>query len=233
MSYPDDQSAVPAREGEATDHDIDFFWDPLCPFCWITSRWVEQLVALRGLRVNWRFISLAILNRDNDMSPERRSRQALGLQTSRVAAAVKAELGNEALRRFITAYGESVWDGPPGSERRPELSTPEHLREVLATAGLPTGFADSLADTSRDALLQQETDLGLARTGPDVGTPIITWGPPDGPSFFGPVISRVPSDEDAVRLWDALTVVATFDSFAELKRTLREPPQLNALNGEG
>lgn len=111
------------------------------------------------------------------------------------------------------------------------LSTHAHGTEVLDAAGLPRGYADALEDTSWDALLDEETELALSRTGRSVGTPIITFGPPEGVSFFGPVISRVPSDDDAVRLWDAVTTLAAFPGFAELKRSLREVPQLPILGG--
>jgi hypothetical protein len=112
---------------------------------------------------------------------------------------------------------------------RDKLSTTEHVTEVLGAAGLPARFAAALDDASWDQLLEQETELALSRTGRDVGTPIITFEPPDGVSFFGPVISRVPSPADSVRLWDAVTTLATFPSFAEMKRSLREPPQLRIL----
>ncbi len=149
----------------------------------------------------------------------------------RVAAAIRDELGREPLGSVVAAYGHSYWDQPQGSGMRSYLSSTEHVIEVLDAAGLPTRFADALDDTSWDTLLDAESQLALARTGRDVGTPIITFHPPDGISFFGPVISRVPSDEDAVELWDAVTKLASFPGFAELKRSLREVPQLNILGG--
>jgi hypothetical protein len=111
------------------------------------------------------------------------------------------------------------------------LSTADHVTDVLSAAGLPGRFADSLDDDSWDELLDAESELALTRTGRDVGTPIITFGPPDGLSFFGPVISRVPSDDEAVELWDAVTTLARFPGFAELKRSMRERPQLTILGG--
>ena len=114
---------------------------------------------------------------------------------------------------------------------RSYLSTHEHAVEVLTAAGLPTGYADALDDDSWDELLDEETELALSRTGRDVGTPIITFQPPDGLSFFGPVISRIPDPGDAVRLWDAVTTLAAFPGFAEMKRSMREVPQLNILGG--
>jgi 2-hydroxychromene-2-carboxylate isomerase len=214
-------------------YDIEFFWDPVCPFAWITSRWVEKVAAQTSYRVDWRFISLRLLNKDKDYAtefpPEYEHGHTAGLRMLRVAAAVRAELGREPLGAIVRAYGESYWDRPKGSGMRSHLSTREHATEVLEAAGVPAGYADALDDTSWDELLDAETELALSRTGRDVGTPIITFRPPDGLSFFGPVISRVPDDEDAVRLWEAVTTLAAFPGFAELKRSMREVPQLNIL----
>ncbi|MEZ5219249.1 MAG: hypothetical protein R2715_22310 [Ilumatobacteraceae bacterium] len=153
------------------------------------------------------------------------------------AAAVRAEHG----RRFdapVTAYGESYRDQQPRSGMRTWLSTTEHvITEALAAAGLPT-----LRRCARRHLgiSSSTTNFALSRTGRDVGTPIITFhrdGSTDsaGPrslSFFGPVISRVPSPEDSVRLWDAVTTLAEFPGFAEMKRSLREAPQLTILGSK-
>ena len=108
-------------------------------------------------------------------------------------------------------------------------ATAGFLAPVLAGLGLPAELVDALEDTSYDAVLQAETDVALALTGKDVGTPILQFDPPGGKAFFGPVISRLPSDEDAVRLWDHVVGLAGFEGFAELKRSLRELPQLPAL----
>jgi 2-hydroxychromene-2-carboxylate isomerase len=216
-------------------YDIEFFWDPVCPFAWITSRWVTKVAALSDYSVDWRFISLRLLNKAkdyaNEFPPEYEAGHSAGLRMLRVAAAVRAELGREPLGGLVTAYGESYWDKPKGSGMRARLSTTEHVVEVLAAAGLPTPYAAALDDTSWDQLIDEETDLALSRTGRDVGTPIITFQPPDGLSFFGPVISRVPDDADALRLWNAVTTLAAFPGFAEMKRSLREVPQLKILGG--
>jgi hypothetical protein len=100
---------------------------------------------------------------------------------------------------------------------------------VLRAIGLPETFATAADDPGWDAELDAETALALSRTGRDVGTPIITFAPPDGVSFFGPVISRIPRDEEAVPLWHAVLTLAQFPGFAEIKRSLREPPQLRIL----
>jgi len=222
-------------------YDIEFFWDPVCPFAWITSRWIEKVAAQKHFKVDWRFISLRLLNKDKDYAtefpPEYEQGHTAGLRMLRVAAAIRQTEGRDVLGPVVTAYGHSYWDRPQGSGMRDYLSSPEHVTEVLKAAGLSTDYISALDDRSWDAELDAETELALSRTGRDVGTPIITFHPNDlGPngqtmSFFGPVISRVPAEADAVRLWDAVTTLATFPGFAELKRSLREVPQLNILGG--
>jgi 2-hydroxychromene-2-carboxylate isomerase len=228
--------AIPTKAPESDpSHDIEFFWDPVCPFAWITSRWVEQVASQRDYKVDWRFISLRLLNKDKDYAvefpPEYEQGHTAGLRMLRVAAAVRHDLGREPLGALVDAYGRSYWDKPRGSGMRARLGTIEHAEEVLAAAGLPLHYAAALDDTAWDAMLDDETELALSRTGRDVGTPIITFKPPTGVSFFGPVISRIPDDADAVRLWDAVTTLAEFPGFAEMKRSLRESPQLNILGG--
>ncbi|MDA3039117.1 MAG: hypothetical protein O3C27_06230 [Actinomycetota bacterium] len=218
-----------------TDYDIEFFWDPVCPFAWITAQWVRQVADQRDYEVDWRFISLRLLNKHKDYAtqfpPEYEHGHTAGLRFLRVAAAVRDELGRQPMGALVEAFGRSYWDMPKGSGMRARLSTTEHATEVLEAAGVPVRFAAALDDTSWDQLLDDETELALARTGRDVGTPIITFQPPDGVSFFGPVISRVPDDADALRLWDAVVTLADFPGFAEMKRSLREAPQLNILGG--
>lgn len=231
------KSAPPSDDA----YDIEFFWDPVCPFAWITSRWLQKVADQTGYRVDWRFISLRLLNKDKDYAtefpPEYERGHTAGLRMLRVAAAVRADLGREPLGAIVKAYGESYWDKPKGSGMRDHLSSPQHITEVLSAAGVATSYVDAVDDTSWDRLLDDETELALSRTGRDVGTPIITFKPPVGASaegsisFFGPVISRVPSDADAVPLWDAVTTLAAFPGFAEMKRSLREVPQLNILGG--
>lgn len=213
--------------------DIEFYWDPVCPFAWITSRWVEKVVAQTDYSVDWRFISLRILNKDKnyatDFPPEYEQGHTAGLRQLRVAAKIREELGREHMGPLYTAFGARYWDMPKGSGLRGRLGTAEHTAEVLATAGLPVEYAVAVDDDSWDAVIEEETELALTRTGRDVGTPIITFHPPDGLSFFGPVISRIPSDEEALPLWNAVIELASFPGFAEMKRSMREAPQLNIL----
>jgi 2-hydroxychromene-2-carboxylate isomerase len=217
-------------------YDIEFFWDPVCPFSWITSRWVSKVAAQKEFNIDWRFISLRLVNKHKDYAadfgPGYEQMHTNGLRVLRVAAAIRNELGRDAVGPFVTAFGHAYWDEPKGSDIRDRIATVDHVESVLETAGLPTHFAAELDNDAWDTMLDAESEMALERTGRDVGTPIITHLPPDGLSFFGPVISQVPSDEDAVRLWDAVTTLGTFPGFAELKRSLRDRPQLNLLGGQ-
>ena len=226
-------SSVPPPSDPSSD--IEFFWDPVCPFAWITSRWVAEVASQRDFSVDWRFISLRLINKDKDYAtefpPEYEHGHTAGLRMLRVAAAIRDELGRDPLGRVVAAYGHSYWDRPEGSGMRAHLSTPEHVVEVLRDAGVDPAYAEHLDNADWGTLIDAEGEMALDRTGRDVGTPIITYDPPDGLSFFGPVISRVPSPDEAVPLWEAVTTLARFGGFAEMKRSMRERPQLDVLGG--
>ena len=213
----------------ATTPDLEFFFDPICPFAWVTSRWVEEVAKLRNINVEWKFIALAIVNEETDYSkfpPAYPSLHGLGRRLLRVAAAARASGGNEAVAAFYTAAGErmhhdgvsvAVFGGEP---------IPENLvAEVIAAAGLDASLVSAADDESWDALLREETELSLSRTGRDVGTPILTFAPGTDreASLFGPVISSIPRGDAALELWDAVQTLARTPGFAELKRSLRDP----------
>lgn len=219
--------------------DIHFYFDPVCPFAWLTSRWVNQVAEQRDYEVDWRFISLRIVNKDIDYDshfpPEYEEGHTSGLRMLRLCARARADHGRDIVGPLYTALGESIFDVAPPPDRsagRGRHGVPEHIEPILDSLGLPLSLADALYDESWDAEIEAETEDARSRTGRDVGTPIIHFQPPDGVAFFGPVISRPPSDEDAVRLWDHVIGLASFGGFAELKRSLRELPQLRVLGVE-
>jgi hypothetical protein len=201
--------------------DLRFWFDPVCPFAWMTSKWVRTVAARREYDVEWRFISLRLLNAhvdyDAQFPPEYEAGHTAGLRLLRVASRVRDEHGPDGVARFYEASGVE-----------PARDTRALAELVLADAGLPAGLAAALDEDERDAGIQAETDEALALTGKDVGTPILQFRPPDGLSFFGPVISRLPDEDRAVELWDSVVTLAGFPGFAELKRSLRERPQLPA-----
>ena len=211
-------------------HDIEFYWDPICPFAWVTSRWVEKVASQRNFSVDWRFLSLAILNEDRDYErdfpPGYPALHRKGRAMLRVAAAARdrgADIGT-----LYTAYGNSIWDRTPSSVGGmfDAIGTQAHLEAVLERVGLDPSLAAAADDPGHDAVLRADTELALRRAGRDLGTPVVVFQPPDGLSFFGPIISRIPNDSEALQLWDAVTLLGTWPGFAELKRTMRETPQL-------
>jgi hypothetical protein len=228
--------ALRASLDEVSNPDINFYFDPVCPFAWMTSKWVRSVMRQRDYAVQWRFISLRLINADVDYDaqfpPEYEAGHTAGLRLLRVAAATRAEFGPSAVGRLYEAYGAHIFDTPPEAVNETELPERRGARSfvqpILTEAGLPTSLADALEDTSFDAVIRSETDEALSLTGKDVGTPIIHFQPPTGVAFFGPVISRLPNEDDAVRLWDHVVGLASFPGFAELKRSLREQPQLAA-----
>ncbi len=213
-------------------YDLHFYFDPVCPFAWMTSKWVRLVAEQRDYHVDWRFISLRILNAhidyDAHFPPEYEAGHTAGLRLLRVAARTRAEHGPEAVGPLYRAIGTRLFD--TSREVDPLSGADQGARRVLepllVETGLPVELADALDDTSLDDEIRAETEEALALTGRDVGTPILHFNPPDGTAFFGPVISRLPSAEDAVLLWDHVIGLAEFGGFAELKRSLRERPQL-------
>jgi hypothetical protein len=212
------------------DADINFYFDPLCPFAWMTSKWVRLVTAQRDYHVDWRFISLRMINANVDYGSHFPAGYAAGhtagLRLLRVAARTRAQHGRAAVGPLYAAIGARAFDTAPDRDDPAFPGTREFVQPALADVGLPAELADALDDDSFDAELRSETNEALSLTGKDVGTPIIHFQPPDGVAFFGPVISRLPSRADAALLWDHIIGLAAFPGFAELKRSLRERPQL-------
>jgi 2-hydroxychromene-2-carboxylate isomerase len=211
--------------------DLDFFFDPVCPWAWITSRWVAEVQELRNYTVSWKFISLKILNQDKmdyaSMPAGYKDVHAAGTSCLRVAAKARSAAGNDAVAKVYTALGFSLHNK---QERELFVADIEgHIAGLLSEAGLPGEWALSANDESFDRLIAEETAMGLERAGKDVGTPIITFSPGGlkEASFFGPVISTIPRGEDATKLWDAIETIATSSDMAELKRSLRARPNFD------
>jgi hypothetical protein len=219
-------------QNRVMDADLHFYFDPVCPFAWMTSKWVRMVAAQRDYQVDWRFISLRILNAhidyDAHFPPEYEAGHTAGLRLLRVAAKTRATHGRAAVGPLYEAMGTRIFD--TSREVDPLSAADQGARHVLEplleSVGLPADLADALDDASLDSELRAETEEALALTGRDVGTPILHFQPPGGTAFFGPVISRLPSEDDAGALWDHVIGLAAFPGFAELKRSLRERPQL-------
>jgi hypothetical protein len=164
--------------------------------------------------------------------PEYEESHTAGMRLLRMMARTRAEHAPAAVGRLYAALGAQIFDTefvPETPEDHGRRGTREFVTPVLAAVGLPAELADALDDPAWDVVVQAETDEALALAGKDVGTPILQFVPPDGPAFFGPVISRLPGPYEAEELWDHVVALARFPGFAELKRSLRELPQLRAL----
>jgi hypothetical protein len=210
--------------------DLHFYFDPICPFAWMTSKWVRLVAEQRHYTVDWRFICLRVVNENVDYDaqfpPEYRAFHLSGMKLLRVSAAVRAAHGRAKVGDFYAALGAEIWD----SDRRwADPASLDLVQPLLTKLGLPAELSEALENDALDEVLREETREALGLTGKDVGTPILHFQPPDGAAFFGPVISRLPNRQEALELWEHVVGLARFAGFSELKRSLRELPQLRAL----
>ena len=205
--------------------DVEFFWDPVCPWAWLTSRWVVHVIEERPMEVDWRFISLRMVNKDRDyekdFKPGYERGHTRGLELLRVAAAAKAELGPEVVLPLYTAFGARIHH-EGGAE---SFDDPEGVRGILTDLGYPAELGDVATTTDHDDVVRADTKEALDRCGGNIGTPVLSFTPPDGPSFFGPVINKAPKGMEAVELWNAVVALGSNPHFSELKRSTRGHPQ--------
>lgn len=193
---------------------VDFWFDPLCPWAWMTSRWMLEVEQVRDVHTVFHVMSLSVLNEGNDVSEEYREMIETGWGPVRLAIAVEERHGSDMLREFYTAIGTRHHN--QGREFGPEL-----FAEVIEAIGADADLADAASDTSLDALVRESHQDGISRVGEDVGTPVISI---DGIAFFGPVLSPAPKGEDAGRVFDGARLLAGYDGFFELKRSRTRDP---------
>jgi protein-disulfide isomerase-like protein with CxxC motif len=208
---------------------VDFWFDPLCPWAWMTSRWVLEVEKVRDIEVRWHIMSLAVLNEDKiDQLPEeyRDMLATKAWKPVRVATAAWQKHGADVLGPLYTALGTRFHNNDEGP-------TLEAIAAALADAGLPADLIDyaDQEDFEFDAELRASHKEGIEKVGQEVGTPVIAVPGPDGEqiAFFGPVVTPAPKGDDAARLWDGTLAVASVPGFYEIKRTRTKGPDFSNL----
>ncbi len=187
----------------------DFWFDPLCPFAWISSRWILEVEQVRDIEVSWHVMSLAYLNQDKDIPDDYRALLEPAWGPVRVCIAAAEKHGEDVLLPLYTAMGNRI-----------HLEKQDISRELVVAAleevGLPVELADAMDDSGYDDAVRKSHHLGMDQVGDDVGTPTIAI---EGAAFFGPVLSKIPRGEQAGQLWDGCVAVAKVPYFYELKRS--------------
>jgi 2-hydroxychromene-2-carboxylate isomerase len=188
---------------------VDFWFDPVCPWAWMTSRWVDEVANQRGFQPQWHLMSLAVLNEGRELSPKYVELMSRAHRLARFVNGVRVEAGDESLKPLYDAIGSRIH---PGGRADFDQIMAESLSELSLDANL-LRLADS--DEYDDSLLENH-HAGITLVGEDVGTPIISV---NGVAFFGPVFSPAPTGEEALRLWDGIVAAAAYPGFFELKRS--------------
>lgn len=193
----------------------DFWFDPMCPWAWMTSRWIDEVTKVRNIEVRWHVMSLSVLNEDRDLSPEYTKIMAEGWGPVRVLIAAAVRHGEQVLKPLYDEMGTRLHPG--GRKDRKQVT-----EEALIAVGLDLDLMDVYDSDAVDDRLRESHAQGIGLVGEDVGTPVVAF---NGVAFFGPVVTPAPLGEDAGRLWDGCVLVASTPGFFELKRTRTQGPQ--------
>lgn len=200
-----------------TTQKADFWFDPVCPFAWVTSRWVDEVATVRNITVDWHIMSLSMLNEHNDLPEAYRAKMDASWGPARVVTAAAAAHGNSVIKPLYDAMGTHIHNNA-------NKNLDEVIAKSLAEVGLPAELAAAATTNAHDALMRVSHNEGISRVGQDVGTPIVAV---NGVAFFGPVLTRIPRGEEAGKIWDAAVTLAGFPHFFEIKRSRTESPEFD------
>ena len=195
----------------------DFWFDPMCPFAWVTSRWMEEVEKVRDVRTEWHVMSLAVLNEGRDLPADYRARIDRAWGPVRVIIAAQELHGREYVKKLYDAMGTRIHN--QGNDDFDEV-----IAAALAEVGLPAELAEYAGSDKFDEQLRASHTAGISQVGEDVGTPVVAF---NGTAFFGPVLTRIPRGEEAGRMFDGAPMLAANPAFFELKRSRTESPRFD------
>lgn len=208
---------------------VTFYFDVSCPFCWVTSRWIKEVEKVRDIEIEWKPMSLSVLNESRDELPEDyKFMMQCNWTPARLFNAVFSQDGQEAVDKLYTALGTKVHN-ENRIDRHAHVDEPEHafdelIKEALAEVGLPEERLAQALTTEFDELMRENHAEAMKEVGNDVGTPVVKL---NDVAFFGPVLTRIPRGEEAGKIFDGAVAVASYPYFFEIKRSRTEDPRFD------
>ena len=208
---------------------VTFYFDVSCPFCWVTSRWIKEVEKVRDIAVEWKPMSLSVLNEGRDELPEEyKFMMQCNWTPARLFNAVFSQDGQEAVDKLYTALGTKIHN-ENRIDRHAHVDEPEHafdelIKEALAEVGLPEERLAQALTTEFDELMRENHAEAMKEVGNDVGTPVVKL---NDVAFFGPVLTRIPRGEEAGKIFDGAVAVASYPYFFEIKRSRTEDPRFD------
>lgn len=201
-----------------TTNTVEFYWDAVCPWCWITARWMEDVAQQKHIQVEWKFFSLKKINEGRDLPERFQISHTAGLRALRVAAAVRQDYGNDGVRTLYTAMGTRR------HHDQEDIGSRATLEGILQSCGFPSALAAAADEETWDRVIEADMARATAKAGTNVGVPLIVLDGGEGPGFFGPVFSPAPTGQAAVQMWDAMVTAGRMPGFYEFKRTRETGP---------